>query len=260
MGMHTLHQRTYLILPAAALFAWIATSAYAVKPEENRQSLEKGRLIYEQACIWCHGEEGKGDGPAGWYLGRYSAPRPRNFVAEGFKFRSTPSGELPSDQDLFRTVTRGIPGFMPSFGTLTEAERWQVIYYIKSFNPLFKNGTPPAIDIPMAPFPQSDKSVERGRIVYLRFGCQGCHGDDGRGNGPVSQANELRDGQGLSLAATDLTNRSSFKSGAGSRDIYRTLMTGLDGTPMPSFAHAFQDNEDDIWHLINYLFSLSALP
>lgn len=252
-----MRQRSIAILSMAVLIAWTATAVYAIKPEENRQTLEKGRLIYERTCLWCHGAGGNGDGPAGWFIGRYSAPHPRDFVSESFKFRSTPSGELPTDQDLFRTVTRGIPGFMPSFSSLTEEEQWQVIAYIKSFNPLFKEGTPPAMDIPFSPVPSSDTSVERGRNIYLQFGCQGCHGDNGRGNDATSQAGELRDGRGLLMHATDLTHRSSFKNGAGPRDIYRTMMTGFDGTPMPSFANAFQGREDDAWHLINYLLSLS---
>jgi mono/diheme cytochrome c family protein len=104
-----------------------ASVAQAVKPEENQATREKGKKIYDRACLLCHGVDRKGDGPDGWFIGRYESPRPRNFIGGSYKFRSTPSGELPMDQDLFRTVTQGIPGHMPPYGGLSEEERWQVI-------------------------------------------------------------------------------------------------------------------------------------
>jgi mono/diheme cytochrome c family protein len=255
-----MHARSIGALFIIVLFAWTATAVEAVKPEDNRQTQEKGRRVYERACLWCHGAEGKGDGPAGWFVGRYSAPYPRDLTSEGFKFRSTPSGQAPTDQDLFRTVTRGIPGFMPSFSSLTEEERWQVIAYIKSLNPLFKEEKQTPLAIPIPPFSPSDVSIETGRNIYLQFGCQGCHGENGKGDGVTSQAGELRDGRGFLIQSTDLTKRPSFKNGADPRDIYRTLMTGLDGTPMPSYAHSFDGREEDVWHLVNYLVSLSGDP
>lgn len=255
-----IYARSIATLFMIVLPLWISTAVEAVKPEDNRQTQEKGRHIYERACLWCHGANGRGDGPAGWFIGRYEAPRPRNFVSEGFKLRSTPSGELPSDQDLFRTVTRGIPDVMPPFGSLTEEERWQTIAYIKSFNPSFKGNTPVPVMIPFPPIPLSDASIEKGRTLYFQFGCQGCHGENGRGDGITSQTGELTDARGLRIASTDLTSPSSFKNGAGPQDIFRTLMTGLDGTPMPSYAHNAEGRAEDLWHLVNYLLSLSGNP
>ncbi len=255
-----MHTRNIALLVMITLAAETALPVGAEKPEEHKQTQERGRHIYERACLWCHGAEGRGDGPAGWFIGRYAAPRPRDFVSEGFKYRSTPSGELPSDQDLFRTLTRGIPGVMPSFGSLTEQERWEVIAYIKSFNPAFKETPPIPLDIPVPSIPDSEASVAQGRAIYVQFGCQGCHGENGTGDGPVHRAGELRDEHGLRIAPTDLTSRTSYKNGSNPRDIYRTLMTGLDGTPMPSYATNFEGNEDNVWHLVNYLLSLSPEP
>ncbi|MEK6632011.1 MAG: cytochrome c [Nitrospirota bacterium] len=255
-----MYQRSIALLFIVMLTTETALPVGAEKPEGHRQTQERGRHIYEQACLWCHGTEGRGDGPAGWAIGRYTAPRPRDFVSEGFKFRSTPSGELPSDHDLFRTVTRGIPGVMPSFGSLTEQERWEVITYIKTFNPAFKETPPIPLNIPIPSVPASEASVAQGRAIYLQFGCQGCHGENGTGDGAVHRAGELRDEHGLRIAPTDLTSRASFKNGSDLRDIYRTLMTGLDGTPMPSYAANFEGNEDNVWHVVNYLLSLSPGP
>lgn len=254
-------RRKLLMLSATILVIGLAaTTVLAVKPEGNRATRENGRVIYERSCLFCHGAEGKGDGPAGWFIGRYEAPRPRDFTSEGFKLRSTESGSLPTDQDLFRTVTRGIPGYMPSFAGLTETERWQVIAYVKSFNPAFQTETPvPLLLGGPAPL-ASPTSIETGRALYVRFECHTCHGSDGRGDGPVSEAGDLKDASGLRIFATDLTRPLSFKNGSSPQDLVRTLMTGLDGTPMPSYAVQLTGKEDEAWYLAQYLLSLSSGP
>lgn len=252
-------QQVGTILAALLILGIIGTQAEATRPEDTRATREKGRLIYQRTCVWCHGAEGKGDGPSGWSIGRYSAPRPRDFTTESYKLRSTPSGELPTDQDLFRTITHGIPGSMPAFHSLAEDERWQVIAYIKSFNPAFKNEHPASIPLPSPPSPPSDAGIENGRNRYLKFGCQGCHGENGLGDGPESKSGHLRDARNLRITATNLSDRSALKNGAGPQDLYRSLMTGLDGTPMPSYAGQFADSQE-AWELVWYLLSLSEKP
>lgn len=254
-----MYQRSLGTLFLTVLFLWIAPTVEAVNQEDIRQTQDKGRHIYEQTCLWCHGAGGRGDGPAGWFIGRYEAPRPRDFVSEGFKFRSTPSGELPSDQDLFRTLTRGIPGVMPAFDSFTEEARWQIIAYLKSFNPSFKDSSPTTLIIPSPPLPSTD-SLQKGRALYFQFGCQGCHGENGKGDGIVSRTGEMTDNRGLRIQSPDLTSPSSFKNGPSPQDIYRTLITGLDGSPMPSYANNVAGREEDLWHLVYYLQSLSRNP
>lgn len=252
-----MRQRIGIVFLMLAVAGFVGTAVHAMRPEENRATREKGRLIYERACVWCHGAEGKGDGPSGWVIGRYSAPRPRDFTAESFKLRSTPSGELPTDQDLFRTITQGIPGYMPAFPSLTEEERWQVVAYVKHFNFAFKAERPTPIPLPFPPHAPSDTGIENGRNLYRQFGCHICHGDNGDGNGPESKAGRLRDAQNLRIAASNLSDRASLKNGAAPRDLYRSIMTGLDGTPMPSYADQFTERQNDVWDLVWYLLSLS---
>jgi mono/diheme cytochrome c family protein len=52
----------------------------------------------------------------------------------------------------------------------------------------------------------------------------------------------------------------SIKKGATPQDIYRTLMTGLPGTPMPSYGDIFEPEQ--AWDLTYYVLSLSkaSLP
>jgi len=69
-----------------------------------------------------------GDGPAAVWL----YPKPRHFNSGLFKIRSTPANFLPTEDDLFQVITRGMPGSsMPSFTYLSAAERRDVVQYVK---------------------------------------------------------------------------------------------------------------------------------
>ena len=67
---------------------------------------EKGKEVYQKNCAHCHGVEGRGDGSAAENL----LPQPRDFTRGLYKIRSTQSGQLPTDQDLFDIITEGMPG------------------------------------------------------------------------------------------------------------------------------------------------------
>ena len=250
--------RITAVIAIQVLSLGVTSAVFAMKPEDNRATREQGKIVYQRSCMLCHGVDGKGDGPVGWFLGRYSAPHPRNFTSENYKLRSTASGEMPTDQDLFRTVTQGIPGYMPSFNGLSEEERWAVIAYVKSFNPIFKEEPPTPLVIPEPPFPSSEASIENGRRLYQKYSCHSCHGDNGYGDGPESIKGNLKDLRGLPISAGNLSDRASLKNGSAPRDIYRSLMTGLDGTPMPSFADSLAGKEQEAWDLVYYILSLSS--
>jgi mono/diheme cytochrome c family protein len=95
--------------------------------------------------------------------------------------------------------------------------------------------------------------LARGKQLYADAECLACHGATGRGDGP--SAPTLKDSAELPIAATDLTQLERFKSGARPEDVYRTLMTGLAGTPMPSYADSLEP--DQTWDLVYYVLSLS---
>ncbi len=234
--------------------------AQPVLGEEKNSSnvLQDGRIIYEQSCLVCHGESGLGDGQPGFYNAAYSASRPRDLTVGNYKFRSTESGSLPLDQDLFRIITHGIPGTMPSFSGLSPEQRWQVVAYIKTFYAGFQEETPELVSIPESLIAPSADSVQRGKAKYREMDCHSCHGEQGQGEGEVALAGELKDSRSLPISPNDLTNRTGWKNGSTARDVVRTLFTGLDGTPMPSYASQFAGQEEDAWHLANYILSLSG--
>jgi cbb3-type cytochrome oxidase cytochrome c subunit len=220
-------------------------------PPTIGEGLALGRNVYVRRCAGCHGESGGGDGPAAIFL----TTKPRVFKDGVFKLRSTPTGSLPTDSDLYRTITMGIRDTaMPPWHELTESDRMFVVQYIKSFSDRFKDETPgAAIDIPAEPA-NSAESQARGKVLYEQLKCGQCHGEDGKGNGP--SAPTLRDNWGNPSAARDFTRGGAvMKSGPAPQDLYRAFSTGMDGSPMPSYADSLRPEQR--WDLVHYVMSFA---
>jgi cytochrome c oxidase cbb3-type subunit 2 len=183
---------------------------------------------------------------------------PRDFRQGVFKWRTTASGALPTDEDLDRTIRVGVSGteMVPFGDVLSRENRAAVIEYIKSFAPKFRDPEaeearkPVALPAERAFLPSPD-SIAAGKALFAEKGCAACHGENGDGNGPVAAA--LMDGWGQPLRPWDFT-RGYYKSGPSDADLFRTLTTGLNGTPMPPFGPA--TSEEERWKLVDYLRSL----
>ena len=211
-----------------------------------------GKNIYKMACMSCHGRRGDGNGPGAQGF----EPLPRNFTSGTFEWRTTISGELPSDADLERTVRLGAPGTeMVAWGDiLSKEERMAVVQYIKTFSSLFADPElQPAEDafiiVPEdRPFETSPETIVAGKEIYIKQECDKCHGTSGRGDGPSSDT--LEDDYKRPIRPFDFTT-GLFRAGGGDRDIYRTISTGLSGTPMPGFADEIE--EENRWKLVDYI-------
>ncbi len=228
-------------------------------PDETPELIEQGHEIYIRRCSFCHGLLGDGNGPAADYMD----PRPRDFTLGTFKFRTTQSGQLPTNEDLFRTISRGLPGTgMQAFDRdvirngLTEAERWAVIAYIKTFAFEFQD---PAFDpykqivaLPPDMPPYNEDSIARGEEVFEKAKCWECHGRQGRGDG--LEAFDKTDDWGFPIRIRNVTHPWKIKAGTDVEDIYMRFSTGINGTPMPSFVDAL--TEEERWYLANYIKSL----
>lgn len=242
-----------------------------------------GQGTYRDYCAGCHGDQGDGAGPAARYLN----PRPRNFRKGLFKFTSTSVGSRPLREDIFRTVTRGLTGSsMPNFRLLSEEKRWDLVEYVRylsmrgEYEGLLLDfsweeeefadpdeaaeillerwsgaAVRPVYPAASQPEPDSD-SIERGRLVYLdksRANCAACHGETGLGDGPSATAFE--DAWGYPVQPRDLTT-GVFRAGSAAADIYLSIATGINGTPMPAFGGSLEPEE--IWDLTHYVQSLGG--
>ena len=212
--------------------------------------------LYERHCAFCHGPEGRGDGPA---AGRLPTP-PADFTSGNFKLRSTPSGAMPTDDDLLGTITRGVPGTgMPSFAALSVDERKRLVVSVKELSRPREGGpsyfearpVPRVIRVPPRP-PVTPALVARGRKLYRELACASCHGEEGRGDG--RSAPELKDYAGRSLHPTDFT-LGILTGGADARQLFLRIATGLNGTPMAEYGDDVVTPADR-WALVEYLRSL----
>lgn len=221
----------------------------------NQEMLKHGKEIYLKRCSGCHGLEGDGKGEAAEFLD----PKPRDFTTGVFKFRSTPLDSLPTDQDLMKVLSHGIKGTsMPSFHLIPEISRMSVIQYIKTFSDAWSKPENHKGIIQGAPFPRADfqnhekfiTRAKKGRAIFIEH-CLTCHGRTGIGDGEGGE--DLEDDWEQKILPADLT-RTHIKMGASVNEIYRTIIAGVAGTPMPSFKETISDA--DIWDLSAFVLYL----
>jgi mono/diheme cytochrome c family protein len=250
--------RPFLHLGIAAV-VWMAPlrAGHAAPPAPSTPQLEeKGRQTYQIHCAPCHGEAGQGDGPAAYLL----YPKPRNFAKAQYRLVSTWE-QVPTDEDLFGVITRGMPGSaMPSWPSLSEETRWGLVHYIKSLadHPLvYGEPTPPPADggpgtglIEVPPEPPYDEAAQQRAAELFAQGCAGCHGATGKGDGQTKQI----DSDGYPTRPRDLS-RGIYKGAPTPQEVYRRIVAGLPGTPMPMSDWA---PGADAWALTRYVLSMSS--
>lgn len=220
------------------------------------QLIDLGKRTYETQCAPCHGRAGDGQGEAAYLL----YPKPRNFVAAKYRLVST-WDYVPTDEDLFRTISRGMPGSaMPPWAHLPERTRWGLAHYVKSFasQPLeiSKDHQPesatdtPSGKVQVPPEPSYTPQAEaRARQLFLTA-CAGCHGPQGKGDGQQKQ----EDSEGFPTRPRDLT-AGIYKGSPEPEQVYSRIVAGLPGSPMPSHSYLYGN---DAWHLVHYVRQLSS--
>ncbi len=248
----------------------------------SSSTLKLGQAIYQERCVQCHGVSGDGNGP----VANQMYPRPRDYRKGVYKFTSTPYGSKPVRADLVRTVMKGIRGTsMPSFKLLPPQEIEAVVDYVlvlthrgeleeqiavladfdEEVDPeLFEEESLPLIKqlwaqaagsqvVPLSPQPVFTRGhVSRGKEAFLSKGCSKCHGEDGRGQNAENLAGSFKDRWGNVTRAADLT-AGMLHGGQRPIDVYRRIYSGINGTPMPGFASAFQQEPETLWDLVAYV-------
>lgn len=207
----------------------------------------RGRSLYDARCADCHGERGDGRGP----LADKVQPRPTDFRRAVYKVRSTPTGSLPTPQDIFQSLSRGHHGTaMKPWEILASRDRWALVILLESFSSRFAQ-EPPArpFVVPLAPRETSD-ILDHGELLYVRLRCGACHGDAGAGDGPAREAYRRQGDREVRIR--DFT-RGRFIRGREMEDIYLTLRAGIDGTPMGAYDGL---PDDQLWALAAYVRAL----
>ncbi len=224
-----------------------------ITPQNEPQLLTLGQHVYERRCIGCHGVNGDGKGPAAIFF----QTKPRDFTSGIFKFRSTPGQDsLPTDADLFKTITHGLWGTpMPPWYSISATKRLAVIQYIKTFSKRWKQEKV-ASPIEISPEPSvTSASIAHGKVLFDQ-NCSVCHGETGEGNGTI--ANSLTDEWGHAVRPANFTlsagEQGGEKLGHDSEHVFQTIMTGVGGTPMPVFQG--QLKPDEAWNIVHYEQSL----
>lgn len=251
--MRTPYISKLALLVAGLLAVAVAPAAQAQESHIGKLTghADAGKPLYFRYCWGCHGPHGDGNGENAQYLN----PMPRNFAAATFKCRSTPTGTLPTDEDLYNAITRGLVNSgMPPWMELTDQQRADLVAFVKTFSPRWKSEGPgQAISVP-AESPLNLDSIKHGKELFTKLECFKCHGEQGRGDGP--SASGLTDNNNQPIHPYDFETGERFKCGTTNADLYKIFMTGLDGTPMPSFADVIKPAE--AWDLVHYLRTLQV--
>jgi cytochrome c oxidase cbb3-type subunit 2 len=238
--------------PVVAPAVLPAPSSLLNKKLLNAELLDRGKVVYKQHCSGCHGIEGNGNGPGAYGL----LPKPRDFTTGVYKFRSTPTGYLPTDEDLFRSIRQGVLGAsMPGYGLMPERDVLAVAQYLKVFSEAWKDADKYAAPLSLPGLPawfhnDNDKwsqQVAVGKELYTTY-CGACHGDAGDGKGAASGA--LVDNWNHPIKPADL-RKAYIRSGRNLSDVFKAITTGLDGTPMVSFRETL--TEEERWSLVAYI-------
>ncbi|NOG84981.1 MAG: c-type cytochrome [Planctomycetes bacterium] len=229
----------------------VASAAKSISPKKaSAGDLPMGKDLYLKSCAPCHGEEGDGWGP----LAHALYPKPRDFTMGQYKIRTNPTGSLPTDEDLIHIIYTGLHGTsMIPWDILSMEQIESLLPVLKGFSEAWQYRKPePPVTIGRE-IPSSRQSIARGKELYFEKECWKCHGEEGHGDGPSSY--DLKDEWDFPIQAYDFTRASKFKGGATSRDIYLRFTTGINGTPMPSFARELSD--EDRWSLVHFVQSLA---
>ena len=96
--------------------------AYVYTLSMRDDDLAQGKLLYEENCLLCHGERGRGDGPEAGSL----EDSPIDFTDQAFM-------GMRSAGDLFQAITAGV-GSRPGYAALSESDRWALTSYLRTLS------------------------------------------------------------------------------------------------------------------------------
>ncbi|HEB79550.1 MAG TPA: c-type cytochrome [Rhodospirillales bacterium] len=235
-------------------FLLLAAQPAAAKPG----NAGNGEKVYNERCVWCHGEEGDGEG-AGGAVAKYLNPPPRDFTSGMFKIKTSPfSEDFPNDADIFRMIRDGMPGTdMPGWKSVLKDEQdiWDLVAYVKTFAELEDEpGKTVDYGTQVASAPESIK--KGNKLFHDGARCSECHGEEGKGDA----IKKLKGDNGERTWPRNLTKPWMFRGSSDPKDIFTRISTGIPGAQMPSFADPKSKKKlsiEERWHVANYVNSLA---
>jgi len=102
---------------------WVAPASAAAKKNPyagNASAAAEGKKIFMMTCAPCHGNSGRGDGPAAAALN----PKPANYTTKAIS--------AESDGALFWKLSEGRGAMVAFKSTYSEKQRWELITYIRT--------------------------------------------------------------------------------------------------------------------------------
>ena len=131
------------------LCRWLLLAAGIASAQNPNLDVAPGRRLFEAQCALCHGQNGSG--------------------GRGPTLLKPVLAKAPDDAALERIIATGIPPEMPGAWQLSPNELKQVTAYVRSLGKIAPEIVP--------------GSVEKGREIYAKSGCAGCHIVQGEGSG-----------------------------------------------------------------------------
>lgn len=239
-------------------------------------TLNKGKQIYQEYCMACHGVKGDGNGVAAKGL----QPPPRNFTLGIIKFGNVVSGELTHDDAVYKALKHGLNGSAMLPWDLKQDQMVAVWQYIKTFAPNTWIGKDKELGTKLDradfkdPFTiaRREQAIELGRKVYhVEANCQSCHrgyvteaemnlmskeltGDEyGELDSDFYKLKIQESDHGYAVIPPDFTwhELRSVRKDKAVEDIYLRLLGGVGGTAMPAWKDTLEDHK--IWALAYYV-------
>lgn len=111
--------RRFVAVCLGAILAGLGTTAPDASPIGDP---DRGRVLYDQHCVACHGPTGRGDGQEATFL----SPRPASLISAATSAKS--------DKELLQTIADGKPhtAMRGWSGTLSPEEQRHVLAYLRS--------------------------------------------------------------------------------------------------------------------------------
>jgi mono/diheme cytochrome c family protein len=208
-----------------------------------------GQQVFQMHCTGCHGEKGDGKG----VVADDFIVKPRDFTMGRFKFSTTERNSLPTDEDLKKTITNGLPtSAMPNYRLLDNASKEALVAYIKTFSTRWnkEEARPKYEQTSILDSVGTPESISEGEKLFAAR-CQMCHGTKEE-QPDVVFSMQWQDAQACGDVIRPVVfSHGMIKRGPKVEDIYMSINAGVSGTPMLAWGELLK--EQDMWHLTSYI-------